>query len=104
MGKFKGDIIHSCQYRRPQIYKGKKVLTLGGGTSGQDIADQISHYADKVYVNGRKFWIVFPDNMENAESENISHFTGTFYLFIFYSKLLPCIATIGITSIFIYQL
>ena len=45
---FNGEVIHSCQFRRPEKYKGKTVLTIGGCTSGQDVTDQICQFAEKV--------------------------------------------------------
>ena len=48
---FQGDISHSCHYRTHEIYKGKRVLIIGAGTSGCDISGKISSVADKVTTN-----------------------------------------------------
>lgn len=40
--------IHSIYYRNPQDYVGKRVLVVGAGASGSDVASQIAEYADKV--------------------------------------------------------
>ncbi|KAJ3648317.1 hypothetical protein Zmor_020128 [Zophobas morio] len=48
---FQGTISHSRHYRTSEIYKGKKVLIIGAGTSGCGISNQISSVADKVYVS-----------------------------------------------------
>lgn len=43
-------IIHSIYYREPQDYVGKKVLVVGAGASGADIASQIPEYAEEVRI------------------------------------------------------
>lgn len=48
---FQGTISHSRHYRTSEIYKGKKVLIIGAGTSGCGISNQISSVADKVTTN-----------------------------------------------------
>jgi cation diffusion facilitator CzcD-associated flavoprotein CzcO len=35
---FRGDIVHSSAYRNPELYKGKRVLVVGYGNSGGEIA------------------------------------------------------------------
>ncbi len=37
-GEFKGEIIHSKDYKRPEQLRGKRVLVIGGGNSACDIA------------------------------------------------------------------
>jgi cation diffusion facilitator CzcD-associated flavoprotein CzcO len=41
-GTFSGDVIHSSQYRNPTPYKGKRVLVVGSGSSGMEIAYDLS--------------------------------------------------------------
>jgi cation diffusion facilitator CzcD-associated flavoprotein CzcO len=38
MEKFRGDVIHSSEYRNPDAYGGKRVLVVGFGNSGGEIA------------------------------------------------------------------
>lgn len=47
---FKGTIVHSEYYKRPEDYKGKRVLVIGSGESGSDITNEISYHADKVAI------------------------------------------------------
>jgi thioredoxin reductase len=49
--KFQGEIIHSITYDDPSIFKGKKVLCIGGRASGSDLAREISQYAKHVYLS-----------------------------------------------------
>ncbi|PPQ73074.1 hypothetical protein CVT26_014640 [Gymnopilus dilepis] len=39
---FQGSIIHSSQYKRAEPYRGKKVLVIGAGNSGHDIASDLA--------------------------------------------------------------
>lgn len=47
---FKGEIIHSEYYRRPEVFAGKRVLVIGSGESGSDITNEISYHASKVAI------------------------------------------------------
>lgn len=47
--KFDGRIIHSHDYRTPNQFVGKKVLIVGAGPSGVDIAQEVTQCADKVF-------------------------------------------------------
>ncbi|MCK8109053.1 NAD(P)-binding domain-containing protein [Pseudoalteromonas sp. 2CM41L] len=43
--KFKGEIIHTSQYQKLESLKGKRVVCIGGGESGVDIAHEVSAFA-----------------------------------------------------------
>ena len=45
---FKGQIIHSHSYRRPDIFQNKRVVVVGIGNSGGDLAVELSTVAAKV--------------------------------------------------------
>lgn len=49
--RFKGGCIHSHDYRTRSPYKDKKVLVLGGGSSGIDIALFVASVADTVIAS-----------------------------------------------------
>ncbi|MFL5616123.1 MAG: flavin-containing monooxygenase [Gemmatimonadaceae bacterium] len=40
-----GQILHSAQYRRPDEYRGKRILVIGVGNSGGEIASELAHTA-----------------------------------------------------------
>ncbi|WP_407345250.1 NAD(P)-binding domain-containing protein [Dickeya ananatis] len=42
-GHFSGDVMHSIDYRTPERIKGKRVLIIGAGNSGCDIAVDAVH-------------------------------------------------------------
>ncbi|GKT58534.1 thiol-specific monooxygenase [Colletotrichum tofieldiae] len=46
-------ILHSKNYRIPEPFAGKKVIVVGNGPSGLDIARQISPVSDRVYLSVR---------------------------------------------------
>lgn len=48
--KFKGNIIHSENYRNPEVFAGKRVLVIGAGESGSDICNEISKHAVSVAI------------------------------------------------------
>ncbi|WWC97685.1 hypothetical protein V866_004569 [Kwoniella sp. B9012] len=45
--------LHSQGYRRPEVYAGKTVLIIGAGTSGMDIARDLTPHASKILVSAR---------------------------------------------------
>ena len=46
---FKGIQTHSHSYREPEIYKDKTIVVLGAGSSGMDIAIEVSKFAKQVF-------------------------------------------------------
>jgi len=53
-GTFSGDLMHSSEYRNPTPYKGKRVLVVGSGSSGMEIASDLSTgAAEKVWLSVR---------------------------------------------------
>uniref|UniRef100_H2ZGS4 Flavin-containing monooxygenase n=1 Tax=Ciona savignyi TaxID=51511 RepID=H2ZGS4_CIOSA len=57
--KFKGEYFHSHEYRKPQGYEGKRVLIVGVGNSGGDIAVELSRQAKQLYWSTRRgCWVM----------------------------------------------
>jgi hypothetical protein len=48
---FSGRTMHSVEYDDPNDFRGETVLCIGGRASGADLAKEISHVADHVYVS-----------------------------------------------------
>lgn len=46
--RFQGQYFHSRQYKHPDVFQGKRVLVVGMGNSGVDIAVEASRVAAKV--------------------------------------------------------
>ncbi|XP_054646448.1 flavin-containing monooxygenase 5-like [Dunckerocampus dactyliophorus] len=56
---FKGKYLHSWEYRNTDGLQGKRVVVIGIGSSGGDIAVDISRVAEKVYLSTRSgAWVV----------------------------------------------
>lgn len=51
---FTGEIIHTHTYRTPEKYMDKKVLVVGQGPSGQDIAVDLLPFASQVRLLGKR--------------------------------------------------
>lgn len=57
--KFKGQYLHSREYKNPESFTGKRVLIIGIGNSGGDLAVEISHTAKQVFISTRRgAWIL----------------------------------------------
>jgi len=59
-GTFTGEALHSHQYRTPELLAGKRVVILGIGNSGTDIAVEAADVASAVYLASRRGAHVIP--------------------------------------------
>lgn len=59
-GTFSGEIIHSCKYKSADIFADKKVLIIGAGNSGCDIAVDAVHRAKSVDISVRRGYHFIP--------------------------------------------
>lgn len=59
-GSFAGDVIHSGDYRQRERYAGRRVLVVGYGNSGAQIAVDVSHSASQVLLAMRSGAWIFP--------------------------------------------
>lgn len=66
-GQFDGLQLHSAEYKTPEILEGRRVLVIGAGNSGCDIAVESGQHAARTYHSMRrgyyflpKFWRGFP--------------------------------------------
>lgn len=58
-GVFKGEIIHSKDYKRPAQLLGKRVLVIGGGNSACDIAAEAARVGSKSVLSWREsVWLI----------------------------------------------
>ncbi|MDX1619515.1 MAG: alpha/beta fold hydrolase [Nitriliruptorales bacterium] len=54
---FTGEIIHSADYRDPDVLRGKRVLVVGAGNTGCDIAVESAQNAEATYHSTRRgYW------------------------------------------------
>jgi hypothetical protein len=59
-GQFDGTILHSSDYKTPDVLKDKRVLVVGAGNSGCDIAVESSHHAAMTYHSTRRGYHYLP--------------------------------------------
>ncbi|MEX1077940.1 MAG: NAD(P)-binding domain-containing protein [Homoserinimonas sp.] len=59
-GEFTGEIMHTSQYKSPEAFRGKRVLIIGAGNSGCDIAVDAVHFAAGVDMSVRRGYYFVP--------------------------------------------
>jgi len=59
-GDFSGELIHSSQYRSPKRFDGKRVLIVGAGNSGCDIAVDAIHHGVSCDLSMRRGYYFVP--------------------------------------------
>ncbi|XP_065600158.1 dimethylaniline monooxygenase [N-oxide-forming] 2-like isoform X2 [Cyrtonyx montezumae] len=57
--RFRGQYFHSQEYKDADAFRGKRVLVVGTGNTGCDIAVEMSHVAAKVFLSARSSTWVF---------------------------------------------
>ena len=58
--KFPGAVMHSHNYREPSVFAGKRVVIVGAGASGEDIAREVATVADEVHLSARSWKELVP--------------------------------------------
>ncbi len=58
--KFSGETLHSSQYRFREPFAGKKVMVVGIGNSGSQIAVDVSHAAEQTFISTRRGVYILP--------------------------------------------
>ncbi len=59
-GAFSGKVLHSHDYKTPDVLVGKRVLVVGAGNSGCDIAVEAAQHAAKVFHSVRRGYHFIP--------------------------------------------
>lgn len=59
-GEFRGQSFHSSAYRNPEGLAGKRVLVVGAGNTGCDIAVEASHTAAATHISMRRGYYFVP--------------------------------------------
>ncbi|XP_048214143.1 flavin-containing monooxygenase 5-like [Perognathus longimembris pacificus] len=56
--KFRGKYLHTWEYKHPDNFVGKRVVVIGIGNSGADVAGEISRVAEQIFLSTRRgAWI-----------------------------------------------
>lgn len=59
-GTFTGQTLHSSGYKTPDVLEGKRVLVVGAGNSGCDIAAESASHASKTFLSTRRGYYYMP--------------------------------------------
>jgi hypothetical protein len=59
-GRFDGEWIHSSRYKTPEILRDKRVLVVGAGNSGCDIAVEAAQHAARTFLSVRRGYHYIP--------------------------------------------
>jgi cation diffusion facilitator CzcD-associated flavoprotein CzcO len=59
-GEFRGEVIHSAEYKTPEVGRGRRVLVVGGGNSGFDIAVDVAPQAATTLHSVRRGYHILP--------------------------------------------
>lgn len=59
LGRFKGHVTHAASYKEPSVLRDRRVLVVGGGNSGCDIAAEAAQHAARAWHSTRRgYWFV----------------------------------------------
>jgi len=59
-GEFTGQTLHSADYKTPNVLEGKRVLVVGAGNSGCDIAAESATHARRTFLSTRRGYYYMP--------------------------------------------
>lgn len=59
-GEFSGELLHAKQYKQPEQLRGRRVLVIGAGNSGCDIAVEAAQHAQSAWLSMRRGYHFFP--------------------------------------------
>ena len=71
-GEFAGDILHTSAYKHPAQLHGKRVLIVGAGNSGCDIAVDAVHHAEMVDMSVRRGYYFVPRYIFGRPSDTLN--------------------------------
>jgi cation diffusion facilitator CzcD-associated flavoprotein CzcO len=72
-GHFDGESYHSFYYRSPKQFEGKRVLIVGAGNSGADIACDAARSATRAFISMRRGYYFIPKFIFGMPSDVFSH-------------------------------
>lgn len=59
-GRFTGDTMHAAEYKTPDVLEGRRVLVVGAGNTGCDIAVEAVHHAKRALISMRRGYHFVP--------------------------------------------
>jgi cation diffusion facilitator CzcD-associated flavoprotein CzcO len=77
-GTFDGVTVHSANYKTPDLLRDKRVLVVGSGNSGCDIAVESCHHAARTFHSTRRGYYFYPKYMFGLPADVIYELTLMF--------------------------
>ena len=71
-GTFDGELLHTSAYKRAEVFAGKRVLVIGAGNSGCDIAVDAVHHAASVDISVRRGYYFVPKYLFGKPSDTLN--------------------------------
>ena len=71
-GEFTGELMHTSEYRSAKVFEGKRVLIVGAGNSGCDIAVDAVHHAASVDLSVRRGYYFVPRYLFGRPSDTLN--------------------------------
>ncbi|GAW54861.1 flavin-containing monooxygenase [Nocardioides sp. PD653] len=71
-GSFDGEVIHTSAYKSPSVFAGKRVLIIGAGNSGCDIAVDAVHHAASVDISVRRGYYFVPKYLFGKPADTLN--------------------------------
>lgn len=93
---FNGTSLHSSQYRNREPYQNKKVMVVGIGNSGSQIAVDVSHAAEETFISTRRGVYILPHYICGLRFDKLFGFVEWWWV----HKLLPWPVLHWVSSVF----
>ncbi len=71
-GTFDGEVLHTSAYKSPRVFDGKRVLVVGSGNSGCDIAVDAVHHATSVDLSVRRGYHFVPKYLFGKPADTLN--------------------------------
>ena len=71
-GRFDGEVLHTSGYKSPTVLAGRRVLIVGAGNSGCDIAVDAVHHAAAVDISVRRGYHFVPKYLFGKPSDSLN--------------------------------
>lgn len=78
-GTFSGETLHTKFYKTPDVLRGKRVLVVGAGNSGCDLAVEAVHHAEKVFHSTRRGYRYIPKYIFGIPTDQVNALSNRLY-------------------------
>ena len=70
--EFRGEVLHSADYKGPEVLRGKRVLVVGAGNTGCDVAVEAAQNATHAWHSTRRGYYYNPKYMTGRPSDQVA--------------------------------